>query len=92
MKFNIPLLDAINPVSSYAKFLKDLCIVKRKYQVRKKAFLVEQVSSIISTHNIWKYNDPGCPTISCILGDHKIDHVLFDLGASVNLLSFSVYQ
>ena len=39
-----------------------------------------------------KYKDPGCPIISCIIGDNKIDHVLLVLGASVNLLSFSVYQ
>src|SRR5215813_8543042 len=45
----IPLLDAIKQVPSYAKFLKDLCTVKRKHQVRKKAFLAEQVSSILST-------------------------------------------
>ena len=28
VKVNIPLLDAIKQISSYAKFLKDLCIVK----------------------------------------------------------------
>ena len=38
-----------------------------------------------------KYKDPGCPTISCIIGDHKIKHALLDLGASVNLLPYSVY-
>ena len=38
-----------------------------------------------------KYKDPGCPTISCIIGDHKIEHALLDLGASVNLLPHSVY-
>jgi len=43
VKINIPLLDAIKLVPSYAKFLKDLCIVKRKMNVKKKAFLVEQV-------------------------------------------------
>jgi hypothetical protein len=43
VKINIPLLDAIKQVPSYAKFLKDLCIVKRKMNVKKKAFLVEQV-------------------------------------------------
>ena len=92
MKVNIPLLDAIKQIPSYAKFLKDLCTVKRKHQVSKKAFLAEQVSSIISTQNTLKYKDPGCPTISYIIGDNKIDHVLLDLGASVNLLPFSIYQ
>ena len=30
VKLNIPLLDAIKQILSYAKFLKDLCIVKKK--------------------------------------------------------------
>ena len=33
VKINIPLLDAIKQVPSYAKFLKDLCTVKRKLNV-----------------------------------------------------------
>ena len=47
VKINIPMLDAIKQVPSYAKFLKDLCTIKRKLNVQKKAFLTEQVSSII---------------------------------------------
>jgi hypothetical protein len=39
-----------------------------------------------------KYKDLGCPTISCFIGEHKIERVLLDLGASVSLLSYSVYQ
>ncbi|KAH9649644.1 hypothetical protein KPL70_026063 [Citrus sinensis] len=47
---NIPLLDAIKEVPSYAKFLKDLCTKKRNIQVQKKAFLIENVS--IRNHTI----------------------------------------
>ncbi|XP_024039259.1 uncharacterized protein LOC112097899 [Citrus clementina] len=36
--------DAIKQVPSYAKFLKDLCTVKRKLKVRKSAFMAEQTS------------------------------------------------
>ena len=39
-----------------------------------------------------KYKDPGSPTISCIIGQTTINRALLDLGASINLLSFSVYQ
>jgi hypothetical protein len=39
-----------------------------------------------------KYKDPGCPIISCFIGEHKIDRALLDLGASVNLLPYSVFQ
>ena len=47
VKVNIPLLDMIKQVPTYAKFLKDLCTVKRGLNVNKKAFLTEQVSAII---------------------------------------------
>ena len=47
VKVNIPLLNMIKQVPTYAKFLKDLCTVKRGLNVDKKAFLKEQVSSII---------------------------------------------
>ena len=91
VKVNIPLLDAIKQVPSYVKFLKDLCTVKRKLKVRKSHFMTEQVCTILSTNNKLKYKDLVCPTISCIIGDHKIEHALLDLGASVNLLPYSVY-
>jgi len=38
VRINIPLLNAIKQVPSYAKFLKDLCTVKRKLNVKKKPF------------------------------------------------------
>ena len=39
-----------------------------------------------------KYKDPGCPIISCIIGNFHSDNALLDLGASVNLLPYSVYE
>ena len=47
VNLNIPLLDAIKQIPSYAKFLKDLCIVKRKLGVNKEAFMTEQSTSLI---------------------------------------------
>ena len=45
VKVNIPFLDMIKQVPTYAKFLKDLCTIKRGLNVSKKAFLTEQVVS-----------------------------------------------
>ena len=91
MQINIPFLDAIQQVLAYAKFLKDLVTLKRKTNVPKKAFLIEQASSIIQSKYLVKCKDPGSPTISCKIRDHLIERALLDLGASVNLLSYSVY-
>ena len=63
VKVNIPLLEMIKQVPTYAKFLKDLCIVNRGFIVNKKAFLTKQFSTIIERKIPVKYKDPGCPTI-----------------------------
>ena len=92
VKVNIPLLDMIKQVPTYAKFLKDLCIVKKGLGINKKAFLTEQVNSIIQCKTLLKYKDPGSPTISVNIGGTCIDKALLDLGASVNLLPYSMYK
>ena len=92
VKVNIPLLDIIKQVPAYAKFLKDLCTIKKGLGIEKKAFLTEQVSVIIQSKNPVKYKDPGSPTISVDISGTCVDKALLDLGASVNLLPYSVYK
>ena len=92
VKVNIPPLDMIKQVPTYAKFLKDLCMVKKGLNMNKKAFLTEQVSAIIESKTPVKYKDPGCPTISVNIGGISVEKALLDLGASVNLLPYSMYK
>ena len=82
----------IKEVPTYAKFLKDLCIVKKGLGIEKKAFLTEQVSAIIQSKTPVKYKDPGSPTISVNIGGTCIDKTLLYLGASVNLMPYSMYK
>ena len=92
VKVNIPLLDMIKQVPTYVNILKDLCIVKRRLNVDKKAFLTEQVSAIIQCKTPVKYKDPGCPTISVNIEGTCVEKALLYLGASVNLLPYSMYK
>ncbi|XP_062081016.1 uncharacterized protein LOC133785818 [Humulus lupulus] len=92
VKINIPLLHIIKQVPAYAKIIKDLCIVKRKHHVKKTVFLTQQVSAVIEQKTPPKYKNPGCPTISCQIGIHEFSEALLDLGASVNLMPYSVYS
>ena len=92
MKINIPLLDMIKQVPTYAKFLKDLCTIKRGLNVNKKAFLTEQVNAMIQCKSPVKYKDPGCLTMSVMIRGTIVEKALLDLGASVNLLPYSVYN
>ena len=85
-------MDAIKQIPANTKFLKVLCTVKRNLNVFDKAFLMEQASSIIQTKTVPKYKDPRCPTISIVIGGTKIEHALLDLGASINIFSYVVYE
>ena len=69
----------IKQVLTYAKFLKDLCTVKRRLGIEKKAFLIEEVSAIIQSKTPVKYKDPRSPTISVNFGGTCIDKALLDL-------------
>ena len=81
----------IKQVPNCAKFLKDLCTVKRSINVDKMAFLTKQVSAMIYNKSPVQYKDPGCPTISVTIGDTHIEKALFDLAASIYLLPYLVY-
>jgi hypothetical protein len=63
VQINLPFLDTIQQLPSYAKFLKDFITVKRRTNVPKKVCLTELVSSILQFKLPIKYKDPGCPTI-----------------------------
>ena len=91
-QINIPMLDAIKQIPSYAKFLKELCIVKRNLHVKEIVMMNESQSAILQCKSVPKYKDPFCPTILCIIWGCKIDRALLNLGSSVNLLSFSIYK
>ena len=94
VKINIPLVDAIRSIPSYARFLKDLCTHKnkKKKEMPKHVFLTKDVSAIIQNTDITKYEDPGAPTIPCTIGTHAFDKALLDLGSGVNLIPYSLYE
>ena len=61
VKLNIPLLDSIKQILSYAMFLKDFCTVKRKLGVKKDAFMTEQSTSLIRNNLPQKIQRPRKP-------------------------------
>ncbi|CAN6484019.1 unnamed protein product [Victoria cruziana] len=84
---NLPLLDAIQQVPAYARFLKELCTRKRKSRrVPECVMLSAGTSSLLQRRLPPKLEDPGAPIIPCMLGDIHVERALLDLGASVNVL------
>ena len=91
VEVNIPLLDAIKQVPRYAKFLKELCTNKRKLRGDEKISVGENVSAVLQKKLPPKCKDPGTFTIPCTIGDRRIERCMLDLGASINVMSFSIY-
>ena len=90
---NIPLLDAIKQVPRYAKFLKELCTIKRKQKLKgcEKVRVGENVSAIIQRKLPTKCKDPGMFTIPCTIGNTQLEKAMLDLGASINVMPYSIY-
>ncbi|XP_052622830.1 uncharacterized protein LOC128128071 [Lactuca sativa] len=92
VQLNISLLDAIKQIPCYAKFLKDLCTNKRKFKTNGKIQVNANVSAVIQKKLPPKCKDPGMFAIPCTIGDLHVESVMLDLGASINVMPYSVFQ
>ncbi|XP_050111781.1 uncharacterized protein LOC126590347 [Malus sylvestris] len=92
VQINLPLIDANKNIPSYAKFLKDVCTKKKKLVDFEKVILTEQCSAVLLHKLPPKKKDPGSFTISCTIGNCDFSSALIDLGASVNLMPYSVFK
>ncbi|RVW89164.1 Retrovirus-related Pol polyprotein from transposon opus [Vitis vinifera] len=62
-----------------------------KKEIKNSSEILEVLRQVKSKSPV-KYKDPGCPTISVNIGGTHVEKALLDLGASVNLLPYSVYK
>ncbi|XP_070672096.1 uncharacterized protein [Malus domestica] len=92
VQVNLPLLDAIKQVPKYAKFLKELCTNKRRFNDQETVALSEEVSAVLQRKLPPKLKDAGSFTIPCVIGGKEFGRALCDLGASINLMPYSVYR
>ena len=51
----------------------------------------ENVSAILQRKLPPKCKDPGSFTIPCVIGNAKFEHAMLNLGASINVMPYSVY-
>ncbi|CAN6542428.1 unnamed protein product [Malus baccata var. baccata] len=91
VQVNIPLLDAIKQVSRYAKFLKELCTTRRRISNKEVVQVSENVSAVLQRKLPPKCKDPGSFTIPCVIGNTKFEQCMLDLGASINVMPYSIY-
>ncbi|CAN6691801.1 unnamed protein product [Malus baccata var. baccata] len=91
VQVNIPLLDAIKQVSKYAKFLKELCITRKRISNKEVVRVGKNVSAVLQRKLPHKCKDPGSFTIPCVIGNTQFEHAMLDLGASINVMPYSIY-
>nr|GEW54424.1 reverse transcriptase domain-containing protein [Tanacetum cinerariifolium] len=76
---------------NYGKFLKDLVSNKSKMEQISAVFLTEECSAIIQNKIPPKLGDPKSFLIPCKLANSVEYLALIDLGASINLMPYSLY-
>ncbi|RDY02631.1 hypothetical protein CR513_13884, partial [Mucuna pruriens] len=100
VELNIPLLDIIKQVSKYAKFLKELCVHKRR-KIKGSRKIRGMVSTLTKNKELTtgatrvlprKCRDPRMFSIPCTIGDYTFAHTMLDLGASISVMPTSIYK
>ena len=89
---SIHVLDMIEQVPQYLKFLREVTMHKRRLKEHTRVHLTEECNAILQHQLPSKLKDPGSFTIPCSIGSHFIDKCLCDLGASVNLMPVSLFR
>ncbi|XP_070043065.1 uncharacterized protein [Nicotiana tomentosiformis] len=86
----VPLVEALEQIPGYAKFMKDLVMKKRSMNFET-IKVTHQVSEIV--HSITsKLEDTGAFIIPCTFGSAEFAKSLCNLGASINLMPYSVFK
>ncbi|RDY10500.1 Retrovirus-related Pol polyprotein from transposon 17.6, partial [Mucuna pruriens] len=96
VEINIPLLNAIKQVPKYAKFLKELCVHKRR-KIKGSREIGGMVSALTKNEELiaalpQKCRDHGIFLVPCTIGDCTFADAMLDLGASINVMPASIYR
>nr|XP_016498752.1 PREDICTED: uncharacterized protein LOC107817436 [Nicotiana tabacum] len=91
IQLNIPLMDALREIPSYAKIMKDLMSRKFDFQDLSTVTLTQTCSAAVTRPMAQKLSDPGSFTIPCTIRSYAFAKALCDLGASINLIPLAIY-
>ncbi|XP_072081055.1 uncharacterized protein [Arachis hypogaea] len=90
VEVTIPLLDAIQRILKYAKFLKDLCTHKDRISELETLSLGCSISSLMKSIPK-KCSDPGPYLVSFFIGGVAFYYCMCDLGACVSIMPLSIF-
>ncbi|XP_021775171.1 uncharacterized protein LOC110739024 [Chenopodium quinoa] len=92
LHLTLPFTDVVEQMPNYAKFLKEILSGKRTCDMAETITLTENCSVFIMNKMSPKLKDPENFSIPYAINKIQIDNALCDLGASVRLMPYSVYQ
>ena len=92
LHINLPFIDALEQTLSYVKFMKNILANKRKLRAYDTITLSKECSAILQNKLPPKHKDPGSFTIPCSIGNVVFERALCDMGASINLMSLSIFR
>ncbi|XP_076905666.1 uncharacterized protein LOC143561473 [Bidens hawaiensis] len=92
LKINLPFIEALLYMPKYAKFLKDLLKMKDWLGEVSSIPLMGDCSAVVLNRVPDKLSDSGVFRIPVLFGTDAMSHALADLGASINLMSYSLYE
>ncbi|XP_047249965.1 uncharacterized protein LOC124885757 [Capsicum annuum] len=88
---NVPLVEALEQIPGYAKFMKDFVTNKRTVSYEPVDNL-HHFSAISTRSLVQKKGDPGIFTIPCTIRSLDFAKALRDLRISINLMPLEVYN
>ncbi|XP_027368205.1 uncharacterized protein LOC113874181 [Abrus precatorius] len=89
LQINLPFMEALEQMSQYAKFMKNLLAKKRWFRDEETIELEARCNAIIQKPLPGNSKDPRGFTIAISIGEISVSKALLDLGASMNLLPLS---
>ncbi|XP_070023239.1 uncharacterized protein [Nicotiana sylvestris] len=89
---NLPLVEILQEVPKYARYLRDIVANKRRHAEFETVALTEECSARVQSKLPPKLKDPGSFTIPLSLGKQEVGRALCDLGASINLMPSSLFK
>ncbi|XP_012487984.1 uncharacterized protein LOC105801197 [Gossypium raimondii] len=92
LHINIPLVEALEQIFNYVKFMKEILSKKKRLSEYETVALTKECSTFPQNKLPLKLKDLGSFTIPCNIGESYCGKDLCDLGAIINLMPKSIFK
>ncbi|XP_074271315.1 uncharacterized protein LOC141595248 [Silene latifolia] len=86
----VPFTELITQIPSYTKYMKDILTKKRTFDDVETIAFTAECRALLKNKSPPKLKVPGSFSIPSTIDTYTIDKALFDLGTSVNVMSYSI--